>query len=78
MGGWVGGKKDVPARNLLHAHVALHVALLVAVDVPDHLEDTIDRLYRWVGGWVGGLCAGRVEEIEAVRTRCWSLWWVGG
>ena len=32
----------------------------------------------WVGGWVGG---GKVEEIEAVRMRCWTCrgWvWVGG
>ena len=30
------------------------------------------------GRWVGGLGIGRkVEEIEAVRTRCWTLW-VGG
>ena len=32
----------------------------------------------WAGGWVG---YGKVEENEAVRMRCWTLWgggWVGG
>ena len=35
-----------------------------------------------VGGWVGGSVVYRmIEEDEAVRMRCWSLWvggWVGG
>ena len=79
VGGWVGGW-----FTYLEEGVA---GLDFIVPFCDSGED-LDQLVgdrgggdlgggRWVGGWVGG----KVEEKEAVRTRCrGSLWgrWVGG
>ena len=35
----------------------------------------------WVGGWLSYYIHRKVEENEAVRMRCWTLWvggWEGG
>ena len=80
-GGWVGGwglylevhgGGGLGAPGLVGAGLT-HPAVLMRLLAPEAIHVVVAHPFLgddhlWVGGWVGGW----VEEIQAVRMRCWT------